>query len=144
MQRCNNHPTYHDRSGQIAIEFLLLVGISIFLLILVLISISAMSERKIDEKTYYELDDFGTTLQQELLLASGMENGYIRPINIPVTVNGRNFNMTMGGAQNDTSYLIITYMTVDIYYSIPPVNGSFVKGNNIIRKINDTLYINPS
>jgi hypothetical protein len=127
--------------GQIAIEFLLLVGLSFAIIIILMISVFYLSEDNTTRKTYTDLMDFGRSLQQELLLASNLEDGYIRPINIPLTVNGLDFNITTG-TYNSTGYLILSYKATETFFVVPSVNGSFIKGKNIIRKMNNTLYIN--
>lgn len=118
----------HHRFGQIAIEFLLLIGVGLFILLIALITITHVSKDKIDEKTYYELDDFGLAIRQELVLASEMEDGYTRKINIPVTVNGRAFTITSIPVTNETSMLVIMFNELNLTYVIPPIQGAFLKG----------------
>jgi hypothetical protein len=128
--------------GQIAIEFVIFVGFGIFVALLLLLSITSLSEQKTDEKTYYEIDDFGIGLQRELILASEMEHGYVRRFNIPQTVNGRRFNITTGNTSSYNGYMTINYNNMELYYVIPVIDGTLVKGNNVLRKINTTLQVN--
>ena len=128
--------------AQIAIEFVLLIGVSIAILISALVIMTSLASDKTDEKTYYELDDFGKSIQQEVILASEMENGYIRQLDIPITVNGRDYTiLTNVSYLYNTSHIIIQFRTLETYYVIPPVNGTFKKGINILKKMNDTLII---
>lgn len=136
-----NTKNKHFKKSQIAIEFLLLAGTSIFILLLILISMYSLSKGKTDEKTYYELDDFGKSLQQEILLASELEDGYVRTMNIPMTLNGRNFNITTNQTSAYNGYIKINYEVYEFYYAIPIVNGTFKKGMNTITKQNGVLSI---
>ena len=131
------------KKGQVAIEYLLLTGISFFVVFVLIIILSSLMESKRNEKAFYELDDFGRSIQQELILASELEDGYNRPINIPTTVNGRQYTITTGNVSPSNGYLIITlgFMGQEIFYEVPPINGSFRKGWNRIWKVNGNITI---
>jgi hypothetical protein len=132
-------------NGQIAIEFLLLMGAAFFVVLVLLIVGLSISEGNSRAEAYEEVDDLGRALQQEFLLAAQMENGYTRKINLPITLGGMDYNATIGigGSGNTTNgYLILQYEVKEFYYIIPQVNGSISLGDNILRKNNDTLRIN--
>ena len=131
------------KNSQISIEFLLLAGLSICIAIVMLVTITALTVNKTDEKTYYEIDDYGVSLQQEVILAGELEDGYNRRINIPITINGRSFtiNNSYTSASNLSGYFTIDYNTIDIYYAIPPITGNLTKGLNILTKNNSRLYV---
>lgn len=129
------------KQGQVAIEFLLLIAFSVILLLFLITTLSKISSLKTDEKTYYELNDLGRSIQQELLLTTELEDGYIRKINLPETVNGRNYELATNTLSNYVSYMNITFNDELIYYQIPPINGTFSKGDNIISKINNTIFV---
>jgi hypothetical protein len=128
--------------GQIAIEFLLYIGIAFFVIIVLLASILAVSENNTKARTFSDVDDLGKALQQEFLLASQLEDGYTRRINLPVTINGLRYNVTLGQSNPTNSYLALGYENSELYYLIPPLVGNITLGNNILRKQNGTLYIN--
>jgi hypothetical protein len=130
---------FTKKNGQIAIEFLLIAGLAFFIIFTLLIAVYKISEDNNTIKTYVELKDFGYSLQKELLIASELEDGYKRKINIPVTLNGLDYNITIFNSTKYT-YMIITYKNVETYYSIPVTEGNFVKGINYITK-NETLRI---
>lgn len=128
--------------GQIAIEFMTLTAIAFVILFTVLVASVSLSKSKTDERTYFELRDFGAGIQRELILATELEDGYHRRINLPVTVNGRDYSViTNGSATNETGFFVIEYKGRELYYAIPSVEGEFRKGDNVIVKKNDTIRI---
>jgi len=129
------------KRGQVAMEFLMLIGLSIVMLLVFLTSVDIVSRQKTDEKTFYELDDLGVTIQKEIILASELENGYRRNIDIPQTVNGRNYVLDSGNASAYTAYISITFEGRELFYHIPLINGTPTKGKNIITKFNGTVSI---
>lgn len=128
--------------GQIAIEFLMYIGIAFFVIIVFLASLLAVSENNTRTRTYYDVDDLGKSLQQEFLLASQLEDGYTRRLNLPVTINGKSYNVTVGQTDPAHSYMIFMYENSELFYLIPLVEGNISLGNNVLRKLNGTLYLN--
>jgi uncharacterized protein (UPF0333 family) len=141
MQRKNITKQCKNSKAQVAMEFMILMTLGVAILIILIIAVGSISKNKTDEKTYYELDDFGNSIQQELILAAELEDGYTRIINIPTSINGRKYNITTGSAGDYAGYLNIDYMTTTIYYPIPVVNGTLQKGYNKIRKENGSVFI---
>ena len=132
-------------NGQIAIEFLLLIGVAFFIVLVLLVVTFLVFESHSRAEGYEKIDDLGKTLQQEFILAAQMEDGYTRKINIPVTLDGMDYNATIGigGSGNTTNgYLLLQYETMEFYYLIPRVSGNISLGDNILRKNNSTLRMN--
>jgi hypothetical protein len=130
-----------NKSAQIAIEFLLLVAIAFAVVIIMLIVLLSISENNTKTESYYNMVDLGNSLQQEFLLAAELEDGYTRKINLPLTLNGLTYNVTIGNGTNSHYYLDISYKATDLFYLIPPVNGTLKLGDNVLIKDNDTLRI---
>jgi hypothetical protein len=126
-------------TGQIAIEFLLLIGLSIVIIVALLAAVYSISEYDSKTRTVKELDDLGASIQQELLLASSVEDGYSRRINIPETINNHHYNITLSTYNNHT-FIILQYELAELYYQVPFVSGNITKGDNIITR-NKELYI---
>jgi hypothetical protein len=141
-QKNRIHRIYHGRKAQIAIEFLLIAGIAFFVIFAFLLVVYKISENHTTAKTHVEIKDFGSALQKELLIASEVEDGYKRKINIPLTINGLDYNITLFNSTKYT-YMIINYQNTETYYAIPTTEGNFVKGVNYITK-NNTLTITQS
>jgi hypothetical protein len=134
-----------NRNGQIAIEFLLLIAMAFFIVITLMISVLSVSERNTKVKAYEQMDDLGKSLQQEFLLASQLEDGYTRRINLPLTLISQRYTATIGHSNytNTTnSYLLLDFDSVELFYAIPPVTGNITLGNNVLVKNNNTLRLN--
>jgi hypothetical protein len=129
------------RDGQIAIEFLLLMGVAFAVIIVFLIVAMSLFQNTTETKTYSSVDDLGKALQQEFLLAAQLEDGYTREINLPLTLNGLTYNITLGNYSGMDSYVSIAYKDKEVYYAIPLTTGNLVLGDNLLEKINGTLMI---
>ncbi|MBW2990349.1 hypothetical protein KY348_01450 [Candidatus Woesearchaeota archaeon] len=119
----------NKRKAQIAIEFVLVVGLAMVVLIVFAGVIYYLSFNYSEEKNINRLTDLGYSLQNELILASEVEPGYERTIIIPNKIGGINFSINQ--TDND---LVITYRSVELLFTIPQVNGKFDKGTNKISK----------
>jgi hypothetical protein len=126
--------------GQIAMEFLMVATISIFTIFTFLIIVVTISQANTEARTYDDIIDLGRSLQQELLLASELEDGYLRELDIPSQINGETYTITIYDSTKYT-YMIITYLNQETFYAIPPVDGGFHAGKNMLYK-NGTLYLN--
>lgn len=132
-----------NNKSQVAIEFLLLLGLAIVMTIVILAVISMLTVDKTDEKSYYEVDDLGVSLQQEITLSFELEDGYYRKLDIPMKINGRDFTIFNNITSTYNGYFTLTYKTQELYYAIPPLHGNLIKGVNILIKENNTLYVRP-
>lgn len=120
---------------------MLLTGIAIVLLITLIAAIATIGADRLDQKTYYELIDISRSIQQELLFAAELRDGYTRTIVIPESINGNRFEITTGSTSATNSYFIVTFKEQELIYIIPPVNGSLATGINHINKKNNTIHI---
>ena len=68
------------KRGQLSIEFLSLIAMGIFMSLAIILALLSLSADKTKEKTYYELNDLGRVLQEEILFAIDLEDGYIREL----------------------------------------------------------------
>ena len=96
-------------------------------------------------KAYQEMDDLGKSVQQEFLLASELEDGYTRKINLPLTMSGVSYTAIIGSSNHTNvtnSYLLLTFDQAELFYALPPVAGNITLGDNILVKNNNTLRIN--
>ncbi len=124
------------RKGQVTTEFLvlLLVGILFSIGLMVLIS-SFYADIKQDESNA-QLRLFGREIQNELILASQVHEGYSREIFIPDTL--KTFNFTIN---NTDKVLIILYKDFQHAFPIPKTHNFLKKGNNTIRNIQGEVYV---
>jgi len=137
-----------NKKAQIAIEFLLILAIAVGIVIILLISFLSISTTNTKIKNDYSLEDLGQALQQEFFLATELEDGYTRKINLPMTLGDSSYgeyNVTIiqvNKSYINYTYLVLSFDTQETYYAIPYVSGTIIHGDNVLVKINNTLRIN--
>ncbi|MGM5482418.1 MAG: hypothetical protein ACQESF_03055 [Nanobdellota archaeon] len=126
------------KSGQIANEFMILITIVAFFSIIflgVLHNYSSEISKDKEEKTF---SDFGVYLQNEIILASEVKNGYKRFIDIPDKINSLEYTIT----NTKKSFKITSSKSdMEFFYHIPKIKGDINKGNNKIIKQKGVVYI---
>jgi hypothetical protein len=115
--------------GQVATEFIVMVSLAMIVVMAFIWLMYRFSYDYSEEKNMEKISDLGYSLQSELILASEVEPGYERTINIPDKASGADYSISQ--TDND---LVLTYRGADILFAIPKVTGSLHKGVNIISK----------
>jgi len=129
-------------NGQMAMEFLLFIGMAFVVVVTLLVSTLSVSSGNTKMKAYQDMDDLGKSLQGEFILAAQMEDGYSRKLNLPITMDGISYTMTVGSSNPKNSYFILSYDQAELFYMIPNVKGNITLGDNILSKNNGTLRVN--
>lgn len=129
------------KRAQVAIEYLIIVMMSIVFFFVIITAITALSTEKTEEKTVYEIRDLGIALQEELLVATTLQDGYNRLFFIPETINHKEYTITTGNTSETDFYMYLTFNGRDTYFDIPPINGTITHGRNHIQKTNGQLII---
>jgi hypothetical protein len=80
------------------------------------------------------IQDFGISLKNEITTASEMENGYIREIELPKKLSGKEYTITIDESLSGNSYIIVKSELNEMYFNIPKTTGTMGPGNNIISK----------
>jgi hypothetical protein len=125
------------KKSQVSMEFVFLVGVA-FMVMLVFISTtrSEFSDlRNEEEKSLVK--DVSMMVQHELVMASNVEDGYLRKFYVPLDLDGISYNIQI---INNT--VLTTTEGYEYVLNIPSVIGSIQKGNNTINKTNSTIYLN--
>lgn len=125
----------HSKS-QISAEFLILAGFSLFIAVAFAIaSLDQLSDFRL-QKENEAIKDVALKLQRELLMASTVEDGYIRTFSIPDKINEINYTLT---TLNST----ITVKSKNSLYTvaIPKIVGRLGKGSNTINKTGGVIYV---
>ncbi len=129
-----------NKKAQSAVEFAALITL-MFLIFTVFFF--AVSTKLIDiqrDNDVASLEDFGTFLQNELRLASIAEEGYYSEFNIPNSLSGRDYNISIITYEDiGHTDLVIEYVnySIDYEYVIPigDVIGSIDKSKNTTVKV---------
>ncbi|MCA9478132.1 MAG: hypothetical protein KC535_03230 [Nanoarchaeota archaeon] len=130
------------RKGQLSIEFIMMIVMSFAVLFSFVYVLMHVSAQKNEQKTFEEINNLGISLQNEFLLASELEDGYMREIYVPVTLNGLAYSIANGDVADAEGYLEITFGDLGITYNIPRLNGTIQKGTNTLQKKDGWLLLN--
>ena len=127
------------RRAQVTIEFSFMVMLAFIFFAIALVVIGFYIQKTSHEQGIALLQDEAARLQQELLLASSVEDGYERNISIPLNLNGLQYSIS-----NTNNMLTLSLADGTTYNKeIPPVVGTFWQpGINTICKTNGTIQLN--
>ena len=123
--------------GQIAIEFAMIVGISIVTFIVMYIAYIEQVERLSLKREGILTEDLASSIQKELIIAGKVSDGYFRQFIIPATLEGTNYTLSK---ENITLFVETTRQSS--IRRIPTVVGEPRKGANSINKSKGVIYLN--
>jgi len=125
--------------SQSSIEFLILVGVIFFFFLGFLIAIQTSINDKVKEKNNLLLKNTAYKIQDEINFASESSDGYEREFKIPDKIGSKDYDI-------DIIANMVYLKTIDnknsIALPIPVITGNIIKGDNLIKKINNTIYLN--
>jgi len=127
------------KKGQIAIEFILLTAFSFASLIIFLIILNNTLSDQQKDRALQNIKSFGESIQNEVLLASEMENGYHRVINVPSKINGQIYTLTFNKSISGAGYFTLNTNNQELFFQIPEVVGNLTYGYNTIIKEDNTI-----
>lgn len=116
------------RLGQLSMEFIILLGMLIVMMLAFLLIISELSRDKMEEKAMDVLKDLGISVQNEIILASNVREGYTRTVIIPDRIEGVPINIT-----SETSWLYTEYHGKIQIFRIPNITGEPFSGPGTYR-----------
>lgn len=134
----NSKSLVKNNDAQVALEFSFMMMLGFVFLILLLSTASYFLVTKQKEQMTTELRYELTNIQKELIIASSVQEGYRREIQIPQKINNQEFTII----QSDS---ILEFKLSNGYADsiiIPEVQGSISKGTNILTKKQGLVYIN--
>jgi hypothetical protein len=107
------------RRGQTAIEFIILTGFMLFVFTAFFLVIQERSVAVQQQSYYNELSGVANLLSQEVALAQQVRSGYMREFELPPTVNGEKYTVTL----SDRSEFTVRQVFADEEYLVfLPVN----------------------
>lgn len=122
--------------AQVSMEFVFLVGLAFMVMIVFLSSTRSEFDELRWEEERSLVDDVCIMVQQELIIAANVKDGYSRTIYIPEDLEGLNYTIKI------TNEVLLTYSDeYECVQNIPIVIGDMAKGNLTITKTNGTLYL---
>lgn len=128
-----------SKKGQSAVEFMIIIGFALFFLIGIIVAIEASRSDKVQEQRDKFMNEVALSIVDEINLASSSTDGYARQFKIPGSTLGVEFNASIvEGSVNLKSY----DGKHALAYDVQNVTGDLIIGNNLIEKINGTVYLN--
>ena len=123
--------------SQISVEFLMLIGLAAIIAIAFqYVSLSQIIDFKsINEKE--AVKDVAIKIQREILLATSVEDGYVRTFEIPDKLGDANYTITL---QNST--LTVQSKEGLYFVRVTKISGNLSKGYNTINKTGGVINVN--
>lgn len=127
------------RRAQTAVEFMILVAFVLFFFVAFLFSLGLSSSYRLYERQALELHEVARTIQQEVALAHATVDGYNRTFSLPSSIVNLPYVIEVV-----EGYLYVHTTNEKHALSLPVANvtGSFVPGENRIRKTDTVVYVN--
>lgn len=123
--------------AQVSIEFVIFVAVGFIILLIFIASSMARLNEFNSEKEFILLKDVAYKVQNEIVLASVVNDGFSRTFIIPDRLETISYNISISGRT-----IIAQSSNYDYVLQLPDVNGTLVKGNNTIKKIGGIVLIN--
>ena len=125
--------------AQSSIEFIILIGAVMFFLLAFFILMSGDIAGKQGEKQNLLVNEVAESVQNEINMASNSNNDYQREFNVQNSLENEEYDLSI---TEDMIYVRTDDGKHAVALPIPPVQGTIQKGANIIKKQNDTVYLN--
>ena len=123
--------------AQLAIEFLFLIAVAFLALLVYTASTRQDVMRAESAKEYALVKDLSYALQSEVNRAGSLEDGYVRGFDLPATLEGIPYSMTI--LQNT---LIVNSSEYEYTLTVLPASGNFTQGANVVKKQAGSIIIN--
>lgn len=123
--------------AQAAMEFMILVGVLLFIFVIMLGVVSSKTTYIAKKRETMTGEDIVTKVQKEINLAARVLDGYSREFTLPEKIGNKDYNISMAGNE-----VILSLEGQDFWRVIPSVVGNITKGNNKINKTNGVIYLN--
>ncbi len=127
-----------NKKAQAATEFLILVGLILFVTIMFVAGLGSYADKIATAKEESVFDDYGGYLQNEFITASQVKDGYSRELILPDSIRGHEYSISN---TNQSIKIISKRSEMEFFYDIPYAQGTLEKGKNRIIKENGSILI---
>jgi len=125
--------------AQFAIEFVVLIA---FMFIIFLGFTAVITSKILDageSGRQQTAEDIATLAKNEIDLARSVSDGYVRTFNLPATIEGNSYDISIIGNRE----LVVKYFDKEyVLFLQGNVRGNINSGENTIRKENGIVYAN--
>ncbi len=136
----NNFLSKSKRS-QSAMEFVILVGFVLFFFAAFYLAIQGNISDRTREKTNLAVKEIALTVQDEFNLASESTDGYFREFKLPVTANGKEYNIQI----NEDIVFVVTQdgkNSISLPVAKVTIANQIQRGANTLKKENGEVILN--
>ncbi|MFH1915724.1 MAG: hypothetical protein ABIJ21_00525 [Nanoarchaeota archaeon] len=128
--------------AQIAMEFIILIGMSMILMAVFLVAFNIIIQEKNEQVRDELFMDLGESIQQELFLGLVLNDGYSRTFYIPPPEMNQSYER-YAYTINARGGMLYLLQEEHIYsFDIPAFTGTFQIGENTLAKRGMNLYVN--
>ena len=129
------------KNAQSSIEFMILVGFVLFFFALFILIIQGNISDRTRERQNLLIKELALSVQDEIRLANGAGEGYIREFNVPEKVGNLNYEISI---PEGVVYIKTTDDKIAIALPIQNVSAdsSIIKGTNVIKKEDGEVKLN--
>jgi len=124
------------KKSQVAAEYLIVISLSFLVLIFFAANFQDSYQTAKASQERELVRDLAEMVQQEIILASNMEEGYARTFYIPESLEEVSYTI-----ENSPNAIIVRSENVDYDLPIPEVRGVLSKGANTIRSLNGLICL---
>ena len=121
--------SHRQRSAQIFFEFLIMLVVMLFIGMVYLATTRQLFIDVSEEQRATALSDVGYTIQDELIAAMGVEDGYHRVFTVPEKADRFSYTLT-----SDATSVSLTSGSMTMTFDLPVYVGNISKGMNAITK----------
>lgn len=127
------------KKGQSAIEFVILVMAMLFIFVGFLYFIQSKIADSQYEAISVAVNEVALTVRDEISLARESADGYFRKFKLPLSLNGHGYSAEILG---DSIYVKTDDEKHAVALPVGDVTGDVLIGDNLIYKINNTVFLN--
>ena len=128
-----------NERGQAAIEFMIIVGVVLFFSVVFIGVLQSQNSDKIKERRSFEVNEVALAVRSEVALAVDASDGYQRHFDLPVTVAQQEYSVSIN---EGLVYVVTEDEKNAVSYPVADVIGQPQRGNNVIRRVGDLIYLN--
>lgn len=138
---------YLLKKGQVGLEFMMVVVVSVSTLIIFVGLLSIVMATKQDEVRSLKAQEVADGFSKELLFASEAESGFVRLLHLPSVIEGEHYVINLESFENKTAYFELLVGDDVFFKSAPIISRSFsfdsaIHSNDVmISKTEDGLLV---
>jgi uncharacterized protein (UPF0333 family) len=121
----------------VSLEFIILLSAIVVFAFGMLAVVGYYNKMEIDSKSDTSIINLLDYVENEIILATKMKEGYIKRFEIPEKINAENYIIHV----NETN-ILLQFDNRFFVRVIPKINGDFIFTKNVIKKTNEEVYLN--